>query len=166
MTRNSCVSARICGSHMAKVQPSEFDSISVGPPSRPSTETLSRQPLASIIGMFVTLVMRGLDPRIHLKRVYSRRWIAGSSPAMTSGLLQRSEQAVDQGLRDALIGHRLKQFCDLLGAKMRGDLRLGAQHVAQVLFVRDRLLAGRLDQMVRLALADLFGQRECHRFRH
>jgi len=29
--------------------------------------------------------MRGLDPRIHLKnRVNSRRWIAGSSPAMTT----------------------------------------------------------------------------------
>jgi hypothetical protein len=33
------------------VQPSEFDNIRVGPPSRPSTDTLSRQPSASIIGM-------------------------------------------------------------------------------------------------------------------
>src|SRR5450631_408218 len=51
MTRNSWVSAFICGSHICKVQPSEFDSIRVGPPSRPSTDTLSRQPSASIIGM-------------------------------------------------------------------------------------------------------------------
>src|SRR4249920_1205908 len=51
MTRNTWVSAFICGSHICKVQPSEFDSISVGPPSRPSTDTLSRQPSASIIGM-------------------------------------------------------------------------------------------------------------------
>jgi hypothetical protein len=33
------------------VEPSEFDSIKVGPLWRPSTETLSRQPSASIIGM-------------------------------------------------------------------------------------------------------------------
>ena len=35
------------------------------------------------------LVMRGLDPRIHLLRKKSlrRRWIAGSSPAMTAVLL-------------------------------------------------------------------------------
>src|SRR4029079_7254170 len=51
MTRNICVSAFICGSHICKVQPSEFDSISVGPPSRPSTDTLSRHPSASIMGM-------------------------------------------------------------------------------------------------------------------
>ena len=35
-----------------------------------------------------------------------------------------------------------------------------------MLLVLDRLLAGRLDQMVRVALADLFGQRHRHRFRH
>ena len=33
--------------------------------------------------------MRGPDPRIHLVRrnVFSKRWIAGSSPAMTRGLV-------------------------------------------------------------------------------
>ncbi len=46
-----CVRAFICGSHICKPQPSEFDSIRVGPPSRPSTDTLSRQPSASIIGI-------------------------------------------------------------------------------------------------------------------
>src|SRR5882762_161357 len=109
MTRNSWVSAFICGSHICRVQPSEFDSIKVGPPSRPSTDTLSRHPSASIIGMKrFPLVMRGLDPRIHLKRIYSRRWIAGSSPATTSWLfVERGEQPVDQRLRGALIGHRL-----------------------------------------------------------
>src|SRR5260370_3954822 len=112
MTRNTCVSAFICGSHICSVQPSEFDSISVGPPSRPSTDTFSRQPSASIIGMVCFPVMRGLDPRIHLRRVQSRRWIAGSSPATTSELLlvERGEQAVDQRLRGALIGHRLEQI--------------------------------------------------------
>jgi hypothetical protein len=29
------------------------------------------------------LVMRGLDPRIHLEESIEDRWIAGSSPAMT-----------------------------------------------------------------------------------
>jgi hypothetical protein len=35
-----------------------------------------------------SLVMRGLDPRIHhLRRIsFLERWIAGSSPAMTSEL--------------------------------------------------------------------------------
>ena len=35
-----------------------------------------------------SLVMRGLDPRIHLLRKNGlfERWIAGSSPAMTSEL--------------------------------------------------------------------------------
>jgi len=55
MTRNICVSAFICGSHICIVEPSEFDSISVGPPSRPSTDTLSRHPSASIIGILFFL---------------------------------------------------------------------------------------------------------------
>src|SRR5260221_611554 len=50
-TRNTWVSAFICGSHICKVQPSEFDNISVGPSSRPSTDTLIRHPSASIIGI-------------------------------------------------------------------------------------------------------------------
>jgi hypothetical protein len=33
------------------LQPSEFDSIKVGPPSRPSIATFSKQPSASIIGI-------------------------------------------------------------------------------------------------------------------
>src|ERR1700682_3962040 len=160
MTRNICASAFICGSHICRVQPSEFDSISVGPPSRPSTDTLSRQPSASIIGIVCSLVMRGLDPRIHLKRVYSRRWIAGSSPATTSELLvvERGEQTVDQRLRGALIGHRVEQFCKFTGVEMHCDFRVRSQNVAQVLLAGDGLLAGRLDQMMRVALADLFRQ--------
>src|SRR5260370_34315648 len=122
MTRKSWVNAFICGSHICSVQPSEFDSIRVGPPSRPSTETLSRQPSASIIGIYVPpharAKARGASSRQMTRasierRVYSRRWIAGSSPATTSGLLflERGEQAVDQGLRGALIGHRLERTC-------------------------------------------------------
>src|SRR4051812_8660831 len=98
------------------------------------------------------------DPRIHLVRIYSRRWIAGSSPAMTSILVDRGEQAVYQGLRGALIGHRLKQFCNGVGAELRGDFRIRCQHVAQMLLVGNGFLAGRLDQMVGVALADLLGQ--------
>src|SRR3569833_3377887 len=56
MTLNTWVSARICGSHICRVQPSEFDSIKVGPPSRPSTVTLTRQPSASIIGISLVLL--------------------------------------------------------------------------------------------------------------
>jgi hypothetical protein len=51
------------------VQPSEFESIKVGPLWRPSTETLSKHPSASIIGISISpLVMRWPDPRIHLKK--------------------------------------------------------------------------------------------------
>src|SRR5262249_46527967 len=66
MTRNTWVSAFICGSHICRVQPSEFDSISVGPPSRPSTETLSRQPSASIMGMGRSSSRRSLRPMTRL----------------------------------------------------------------------------------------------------
>jgi hypothetical protein len=35
--------------------------------------------------------MRGLDPRIHLLRKnFFKRWIAGSSPAMTLGIVDRA----------------------------------------------------------------------------
>src|SRR6185437_16260597 len=97
MMRNTWPSAFICGSHMLRLVPSEFDSIKVGPPSRPSTETLSRQPSASIMGIagFLRLI-----------------------------LVERSEQAVDQLLRDALIGHRLEQRRDLLRIQMCGDFRI------------------------------------------
>src|SRR4051812_31876053 len=104
MTRNSCVSAFICGSHICKVQPSEFDSISVGPPSRPSTETLSRQPSASIMGMVIEplLVMRGFDPRIHLETNIPIKWMdCRVKPRQRHpGLcfVQGIEQPVDQGL--------------------------------------------------------------------
>src|SRR5262249_31741658 len=95
MTRKTWPSAFICGSHICNVQPSEFDSITVGPLCRPSTETLSRHPSASIIGML--------------------------SPLLFSA--ERSEQAIDQGLRAALIAHRLQQCCDLVCGQLR--LHLG-----------------------------------------
>src|SRR3954463_10885964 len=100
MTRNTCVSARICGSHICIVAPSEFDSIRVGPPSRPSTDTLSMQPSASIIGMGLnSAVMRGLDPRIHLKKSFFKKMDCRVKPGNdTCLLIQRREQAVDQGL--------------------------------------------------------------------
>src|SRR5260370_29449068 len=85
MTRKICVSAFICGSHICMVAPSEFDSIKVDPPSRPSTDTLSRQPSASIIGIEKCL--------------------------QRLSLVERSEQPVDQGLRGALISHRLGLSC-------------------------------------------------------
>src|SRR5580693_1445209 len=127
MTRNTWPSAFICGSHICKVQPSELDSIRVGPPSRPSTETLSRQPSASIIGMETSPVY--LDVLL---------------------VMERSEQAINQCLRNALIGHRLKQLCDPLRIEMGGDFRLALQHRAQAFLFRDGFLAGGLDQMMRL----------------
>src|SRR5205085_915863 len=116
MTRNTCVNAFICGSHICSVVPSEFDSISVGPPSRPSTDTLSRQPSASIMGIVLVLC--------------------------------RSEQSVDQGLRDALIGRRLEQFCKCGCIEMCRHPAISHEHVAQMFFLGHRLLAGGLDQMM------------------
>ena len=49
---------------------------------------------------------------------------------------------------------------------MFGDLRLVCQHVVQVFFLGHGLLAGGLDEMMSLALADLFGERKRHGFGH
>src|SRR5271154_4405526 len=128
MTRKTCVSARICGSHICKVQPSEFDSISVGPPSRPSTDTLMRQPSASIIGIGK---------------------FSGSLFVVEGG-----EQPVDQGLRSTLIGRRLEQSCNFVSVKLCGDSRITRQHVAQMLLFGNGSFAGRFDQVMRIAFAD------------
>src|ERR1700733_1302448 len=120
MTRNICLNAAICGSHICIVEPSEFDSIKVGPLSRPSTDTLSRQPSASIMGM-------GISPANFLLVVLL--------------VVEGGEQAIDQGLRGALIGHRLEQLCQSLGTQMRGDFGIPRQHVAQARFSGDGLLA-------------------------
>jgi len=41
--------------------------------------------MLSTNGTATPLVMRGLDPRIHpLLKSFLKRWIAGSSPAMTN----------------------------------------------------------------------------------
>src|SRR5258708_20034660 len=70
--------------------------------------------------------------------VYSRRWIAGSSPATTFGLLfvERGEQAVDQGLRGALIGHRLRPVCHPVPPPMGGAPPLPFPPLPQALFFR------------------------------
>src|SRR5690242_12138612 len=176
MTRNTSVSAFICGSHICMLVPSEFDSIKVGPLWRPSTETLSRHPSASIIGMFYVPSSRaGLTrasienesflsdglPDTFLQDARSR-----FSPAMTSGDIQRSEQAVDQGLGGALIGRRLEQRGNLVRIELRGHFRIAHEHIAQMFLVRDCFLAGGLDQMMCVGLADLLRQREGDGFRH
>src|SRR5215472_9471051 len=116
MTRNNWPSAFICGSHICKVQPSEFDSINVGPLWRPSTETLSRHPSASIIGMFFYPCHAGARPAHPFKKESIQDdGLHGSSPATTSERLfriERSEQPIDQRLRGALISHWLQQSCD------------------------------------------------------
>src|SRR5882672_8620065 len=103
MTRNTCVSAFICGSHICKLQPSEFDSIKVGPPSRPSTDTLSRQPSASIIGILcssscATRASIQGEGSIQLMdcRVKPGNDIQGRPVHLP--FVERAEQPVDQGL--------------------------------------------------------------------
>src|SRR5262249_56456492 len=121
MTRNSCVNAFICGSHICNVQPSEFDSISVGPLWRPSTLTLIGHPSASIIGISSSL-----------------------------SLVERSQQPIDQYLRGTLIVHRLQQFCDLLSAELRIHTWISREYVAKMLALGYGLFAGGLDQLMRL----------------
>src|SRR5215475_3862032 len=116
MMRNSCVSAFISGSHICNVQPSEFDSISVGPLWRPSTLTLIGHPSASIIGI-----------------------------AFSSSLVEQSQQPIDQCLRGALIVHRLQQFCDLLSAELRFHTWIPREYVAKMLALGNGLFAGGLD---------------------
>src|SRR5947209_10080770 len=90
MTRNSLVSAAICGSHISSVQPSEFDSISVGPLSRPSMDTLSRHPSpASIMGIVfpsdLSASYAGLTPSFLRKNLlFEEDGLPG--PAMTDGM--------------------------------------------------------------------------------
>jgi hypothetical protein len=54
--------------------------------------------------------MRGLDPRIHLKKSFFKMMDCRVKPGNDTLLffVERGEQPVDQGLRNALIGHRLE----------------------------------------------------------
>src|SRR5437899_12092734 len=62
--------------------------------------------------------------------------------------VERSEQTIDQGLRDALIGHRLEQFCQPDSAQMRSDLAIPRQHIAQAYFLGDDLFACRFEPVM------------------
>jgi hypothetical protein len=68
------------------------------------------------------LVMRGLDPRIHLLREMSffKRWIAGSSPAMTSSELVRFI-AMPMTAPSPLVGEGITAARPELG-RVRGSL--------------------------------------------
>src|SRR5690349_5706742 len=80
MTRNTCVSAFIRVSHTSIGVPSGFDRHGVGPPVRPSTDTLNRHPSASIIGMEFSPVFL-FRRLIHLqgKQAGGRSWF-GTCP--------------------------------------------------------------------------------------
>src|SRR5262249_6293837 len=77
---------------MCSVVPSEFDSMSTGARSGPSTSTWIGQPSALISGMVFLVAERS---------------------ALAAAALQRADDAVDQGLRGALVGHRLEQLGEL-----------------------------------------------------
>src|SRR5260221_64089 len=138
MTRNTCVSAFICGSHICMLVPSELESIRVGPLWRPSTETLMRQPSASIIGICSVLVPSScagksakrvftqIHPRIHQTKELSLPMDCRVKPGNDNGVsvVQRREQTINHLLRDALVGRRLEQRGDLLCIEMRGHFRI------------------------------------------
>src|ERR1700753_357859 len=160
MTRKICVSAAICGSHICIVAPSVFDSIGVGPPSRPSTDTLSRQPSASIIGMALKPLL-SCAYVIHAsvweeESIQEDGWPGQARPGhfghdilrelnLTEPILrqaccgcldllavERGQQAVDQRLRDTLIGHRLEQVGKFFGVQIGRYLRGFSQYLTQV----------------------------------
>ncbi len=78
-------------SHIASVVPSEFDSISTGARSGPSTSTWIGQPSASITGMGFLALIRG-------------------SGSLDAAERRRTDDAVDEGLGDALVEHRIEQL--------------------------------------------------------
>src|ERR1700686_3964857 len=67
--------------------------------------------------------MRGLDPRIHRKKPCSRRWIAGSSPAMTWNVEARLHWLLHWLLRFGDAGRR--GLGDELGGLQRGGAERG-----------------------------------------
>src|SRR5262245_28468284 len=132
---------------MSSVVPSEFDSISTGASSGPSTWTLIGQPSALMTGMGSPL------------------W-AGCLRALAGAQLQRPDDAVDERLRRALIVHGLEQTAQIADAQMRLHPFIFAQHLLQFGLGGDGLAAGLLDDLARLLPAELAGEREGHRFGH
>src|SRR5207249_5612466 len=114
----------------------EFDSISTGARSGPSTSTWIGQPSASIIGMAFPLCGFDLRP------------LAGAP-------LQRADLAVDEGLGGALIAHEFEQPRQFAGRELGGDARVLAHDLVQIALLRDRLAARVFDDLLRLRRADL-----------
>jgi len=111
------------------------------PPSRPSTETLSRQPSASIIGMARSRILSasyavklGNDARIYFSSSDANR--------RSSRLVRRPDRPFGSN-----------SFANWSRAQMRSHLRIARQHVAQVLLAGDGLLARGFDQTMGVTLS-------------
>src|SRR5712691_2912960 len=133
---------------MASVVPSEFDSMSTGARSGPSTWTLIGQPSASMTGMFP-------PPR-------GFRWLW----TLAGAQLERADHPVDKGLGGTLIAHRLEQPGQLADVEMRLYPLVRGQHLLQLALGGGRPPARLLDDGSGLLLAELAGEREGHRFGH
>jgi len=86
--------------------------------------------------------------------------------ALAGPQLQRADDAVDQRLRSALIGHRLEDLGKLADAERQRHLIVLGQHLLQIALGGNRLAARFLDDLVRFLLADLGAKRERDRLGH
>src|SRR6185436_4173555 len=121
--------------------------MSTGAPSGPSTWTLMGQPSALITGM-----------------IFPLHFVCRS--ALAAARLQRTNEAVDEGLRGALIRHGFEQLGKLVGGEPALHPVILGDHVLQIAPGGGGLAAGRLDDPMRRVLTELGCERERYRFGH
>jgi hypothetical protein len=93
--------------------------------------------------------------------------ITGKSfPLYTSFVVQRTDEAVDEGLRGALIRHGFEQFGKLANGEPALHPVILGHHVLQIALGGGGLAAGLLDDPMRLVLAELGRERERDRLGH
>src|SRR6476646_6309547 len=115
--------------------------MSTGAPSGPSTWTLMGQPSALITGMIFPL------------HFVCRSALAAARP-------QRTDEAVDEGLRGALIRHGFEQFGKLASGELMSHPLILGHHVLQIALGGGSLVAGLLDDPMRRVLAEPGRERE------
>src|SRR5882757_376447 len=132
---------------MCSVVPSEFESINTGAPSGPTTSTWIGQPSALISGMIFPFACMECST------------LAGAQ-------LQRADDTVDEGLGDALIGHRFEQRGELADREVELHPVVLAEHGLKVAFGVCGFAARSLHDLLGLLPAELGSERERYRVGH
>src|SRR5262245_39492521 len=92
--------------------------------------------------------------------VWIRKPSTVSASSCTLRWPSRCDEAVDEGLRHALVAQGIEQPFDLGGRKMRGDAFVIPQHVLEVAAFGHGGLGGGLQNVVGVLLAELAGERK------